>query len=465
MLASEFEFTKMAKARKATVPQVPQVDQDRRSKRVAVKVQKQAKIDEKEMLKQRVAEKREKARLLSKAAHEKNRQERLTREALAEHDKSAEGGDVRRMDRIYDRKFEGNDDEKGSVDSGALDENVCFECGLDTTHDVNESIIICDSCSAEYHITCAKVVRESRAGNPWTCSRCVQDENFFDKLRYDIVVKNWDGKKQRVEFEISRSKKVKASYCFSPSRPLEEAWKECQNKGFMVVSKVFDYNTLKLLTHGEVQMKTMAGRVAKSWTGALDQISEQVRLGVMTNLIYRGGRYDLRLSDDLVRELSLDAKLEPILAKLRTIMGPHPLVRTHNVVFCPVGSECQKWHFDDTKTKLKKERYFTILIPLNLIDENGGGTEVWSKPLNRGDMVRQPSPPPPQPTTCPLLLSITQHNIISLINFLNLTPPVPTDPRQTWRRFCLQRVPHAPRAGQHGPHAPPVLLLRLLVLP
>lgn len=155
-------------------------DRDRRSKRVAVKVQKQAKINEKEMLKRREEEKREKARAVARAANEKKRQERLlSKETLVKHDKSADGGDVRRMDRIYDRKFEGNDDDEGSVDSAALDENVCFECGLDTTNDVNESIIICDSCSGEYHIICAKVARESRAGNRWTCPRCVQDENFF----------------------------------------------------------------------------------------------------------------------------------------------------------------------------------------------------------------------------------------------------------------------------------------------
>ena len=32
-------------------------------------------------------------------------------------------------------------------------------------------------------------------------------------------------------------------------------------------------------------------------------------------------------------------------------------------------------------------RYFTILIPLNTIDENGGGTEIWSKAKNMSDLV------------------------------------------------------------------------------
>jgi hypothetical protein len=33
-------------------------------------------------------------------------------------------------------------------------------------------------------------------------------------------------------------------------------------------------------------------------------------------------------------------------------------------------------------------RYFTILIPLNTIDENGGGTEIWSKKLKCSDLIR-----------------------------------------------------------------------------
>ena len=35
-----------------------------------------------------------------------------------------------------------------------------------------------------------------------------------------------------------------------------------------------------------------------------------------------------------------------------------------------------------------QHRYFTVLIQLNMIDENCGGTEVWSKDLHRGDLVR-----------------------------------------------------------------------------
>ena len=48
----------------------------------------------------------------------------------------------------------------------------------------------------------------------------------------------------------------------------------------------------------------------------------------------------------------------------------------------------QIWHVDDCVRRAGlPERYFTILIQLNRIDENCGGTEVWSKELSRGDLV------------------------------------------------------------------------------
>jgi hypothetical protein len=48
----------------------------------------------------------------------------------------------------------------------------------------------------------------------------------------------------------------------------------------------------------------------------------------------------------------------------------------------------QIWHVDDcVRRKGLQHRYFTILVQLNMIDENCGGTEVWSKELVRGDLV------------------------------------------------------------------------------
>ena len=42
-------------------------------------------------------------------------------------------------------------------------------------------------------------------------------------------------------------------------------------------------------------------------------------------------------------------------------------LRTHNVVFCPVGSESQMWHVDDcNRNRGQPHRYFTILVQVRL---------------------------------------------------------------------------------------------------
>lgn len=345
------------------------------------------------------------AKAKAKAAEEPDESEgneksgRLTTKALKEHDANSkptklrycDGDASRGMDRLYRTDWSGNSDSKGSVDSACLDENVCFECGESTagmTPEECAQMILCDRCDGEFHIKCVKLESMPRSSVQFTCPRCLEDERQFKGLAYDIVVRNWKGEKQRVEFQIKKSRK-EIGLSFSPARPLELAWQEFQEKEMMCVSRVFDYDTIKKLTHGHVTTHTQTGRVSNSWCGVLDEMSNSLKSGVMTNLIHRDGRYDMRLPDFLVKELSLDAKLEPILAKLRTVMGtPIPELRTHNIVFVPVGSAEQRWHADDTLNKLKKHRYFTIIIHLNLTDENGGGTEVWSRKLHRGDLIR-----------------------------------------------------------------------------
>lgn len=50
------------------------------------------------------------------------------------------------------------------------------------------------------------------------------------------------------------------------------------------------------------------------------------------------GRYDLRLPDYVVESLRLEELLQPITSRLESIMGhPKPRLRTHNVIFVPVG--------------------------------------------------------------------------------------------------------------------------------
>ena len=64
-------------------------------------------------------------------------------------------------------------------------------------------------------------------------------------------------------------------------------------------------------------------------------------------------RYDMKLPEFVVRELKLEQILAPILALLDTIMvtTKKAHLRTHQVVFCPVGSEDQIWHVDDCQRK------------------------------------------------------------------------------------------------------------------
>lgn len=180
----------------------------------------------------------------------------------------------------------------------------------------------------------------------------------------------------------------------------------------MVVSNVFSYDVMKYvvelfnliiitliiillyyfyirkLTHGVLTKKTASGRIAETWKGATREIVERLNSDCK-NIINRGGRYDMRLPSYIVEELKLDLLLEPILEKLKTIMGtPTPILRTHDIIFAPVGSESQAWHTDDTLREGKVHRYFTILIHLNPIDSECGGTEIWLRGDKCGDMVR-----------------------------------------------------------------------------
>jgi hypothetical protein len=134
----------------------------------------------------------------------------------------------------------------------------------------------------------------------------------------------------------------------------------------------------------------------------LDSLIEMVRTPCCSGgllLAYRvcycvdgPGRYDLQLPEFVIDELRLDSLLSPITALLATIMrtSPVPSMRTHNVVFAPVHSPSQQWHYDDTSDQRKPYRYFTILIHLNALDKGCGGTEIWMEASEKGDLVSEP---------------------------------------------------------------------------
>lgn len=88
---------------------------------------------------------------------------------------------------IWERAgFEGYSDDEGSVDSGVLDENVCFECGETTHREIEwETLILCDHCDGEYHLKCCRLDLHPR-NNKFKCSRCLTDENHFSALDFSI---------------------------------------------------------------------------------------------------------------------------------------------------------------------------------------------------------------------------------------------------------------------------------------
>ena len=66
---------------------------------------------------------------------------------------------------------------------------------------------------------------------------CKEETSAFDGLKYAI-----DGFALQ---ETGRSNFADSTIIYSPSKPIDRAWEECKEKGFMCVSKVFDYETMK----------------------------------------------------------------------------------------------------------------------------------------------------------------------------------------------------------------------------
>ena len=120
----------------------------------------------------------------------------------------------------------------------------------------------------------------------------------------------------------------------------------CRRPIYARVYWVIHYLFRRILTHGPLELQTQRGRQASKWLGALAEIATRLSSSCH-NLTNRNGRFDLTLPRYVVDALNLERKLEPILVKLRTIMGKRiPQIRTHNVVFAPVGSTAQDWHYD-----------------------------------------------------------------------------------------------------------------------
>jgi hypothetical protein len=105
---------------------------------------------------------------------------RLTKKVLSSFEEETLG--IRPIDR--GSSWDGNSDSLGSVNSGVLDENLCFHCGLETTEDDFGSTILCDGCDGEYHLTCVGLTSLPRI--TWTCSRCREERAWFANLKYEV---------------------------------------------------------------------------------------------------------------------------------------------------------------------------------------------------------------------------------------------------------------------------------------
>ena len=118
--------------------------------------------------------------------------------------------------------WSGNTDSDGTVDSGALDEDVCFECGNKTEDYLAPgcTIIICDTCEGEYHLKCVELDMPPR--HKWSCPACMKERVWNLRMSYEPQ-----------GFPVPRIRKSDPDpeWCYSPSRPLELAWPECVEKG------------------------------------------------------------------------------------------------------------------------------------------------------------------------------------------------------------------------------------------
>ncbi|KAJ1386991.1 hypothetical protein B484DRAFT_459897, partial [Ochromonadaceae sp. CCMP2298] len=136
----------------------------------------------------------------------------------------------------------GNDDDEGSVVSAVLEEDICGTCGIPTMlkGEACPNVVLCDLCDGEYHLRCEGLSQLPQGD--FTCSACVQQTALFADLNFDVSS----------SFPTSRKKQAQGP-CFNvytAAKPVELAWKECMEKGLMVVKGVFSGEVMRKLTHG-----------------------------------------------------------------------------------------------------------------------------------------------------------------------------------------------------------------------
>lgn len=131
----------------------------------------------------------------------------------------------------------------GSVGSGLLDENICYQCGECTDDHAWDKLIMCDLCDGEYHFHCVGL-EDLAPRRGWKCPKCLLEVKSFNGLDFSVKgpfsVPNSIRKLRKDGFKPEGDET-----CYSPSKPIRIAWEECCNKGFMAVSNVFPYDIMR----------------------------------------------------------------------------------------------------------------------------------------------------------------------------------------------------------------------------
>lgn len=141
--------------------------------------------------------------------------------------------------RIYVHAYEdpnwlGNEDDNGSVASGLLEEDFCLLCGHSTLgSDTWNSVVLCDNCEGEYHLQCIGLSKLPQSD--FVCRRCEAEAQIQKSLQYKV---------ERFPLEKPKAGDKKV-IVYTPARPVEVAFKECESMGVMLVSNIFDFDIMK----------------------------------------------------------------------------------------------------------------------------------------------------------------------------------------------------------------------------
>jgi hypothetical protein len=110
-------------------------------------------------------------------------EEKASSKAVSSHDVESS---AKVFEHAYeDPNWEGNENEEGSVASGILEEDFCQSCGLSTLSSEGwNSVILCDVCDAEFHVSCLKMNKPPRS--TFVCYKCIDESEAMKNLRFNV---------------------------------------------------------------------------------------------------------------------------------------------------------------------------------------------------------------------------------------------------------------------------------------